>query len=443
MYTNVHLIHKHLVDMTLYEQSIFATTICLIIVVVFATSFAIECQTSCISGVYFWVPGLVLLNFYKITSILITRGRDPVVPVCTLVLGWTFVGNFLIPTSPKCAIEETPSMFYLSVVYVSLVDLLVITLVTVKYCKPYARPRSSQVEDLFCHDINTVYDREMELTEPQALFWRNWLVFHGCHETAYNNECESSLNTMKNDGDTSSAVADIQSTKQQPYISVNGIEKEQSFIDLEADGISLSFKTTTDLSSVSSRSAGQCCNGPFAEPTITISRHIENAISSCDETCSVCLGPLAQRPEGSRSSAESAETAETAKIESRGHMIVRYPCRGYHYFHAACLKKWLKASAGRLLDGDGVFDFSRLTCPVCRAAPVRRSAFGTGDRKNSGTTRILHNKRICNKILMRQLLLSIGDQSNLLRSEVAETVLDTSTVRGVGGVEDVGNVDNV
>ncbi len=404
--------------MPLTDQAVFAATFCSIIVAIFSIAFVNEIHTSCITAIYLWVPGLILLNIIRIGCIL---KNDHTVPICSLALGWTLLGNVLIPTSYQCAPRETPFMFYLSVVYVFFVDVLMIGSMIMARCykKPTSAVPSTSVIPVtpqpftltteMYFQVSAFYDTQSKLTERQSVFWKTWLVFHGCHETPYNQEFlldeEAKFNKLTTPSLTLTRACeehcsdDVENNLNQKVLPTSSLESVETAlntaeIDLEAgrddvtiaDSVECEADQETQVDNSDSEKSSKCKE------------------LSCGFTCTICLSALEDQP--SEHASRPSPSANPENEQDKESLIVRYPCRGCHYFHAICLKKWLKASAGRLVSDDGVFDFSKLSCPVCRAAPVRRRSVC----KQTGKP-VAGSKQVSDMILMRQLLSATAEAS--------------------------------
>lgn len=203
-----------------------------------------------------------------------------------------------------------------------------------------------------------------ELTPERAQYWINWLECHGCLAVSYHHSMKLKDYEMSSDDKSTSKYAVLNQTE--------GTEE----IDLEAGITNTSSKNkqTNAYANISTAIDDDSGNAPAVHQSSsnrsvnTDTNEVNSMFAGNMEMdfCSICLNPF--------ECASSISDTNTSTLPSSGHVgdlpislvggggmnsnaicpappnvveennniIVRYPCRGRHYFHAHCLHSWLQ-----------------------------------------------------------------------------------------------------
>eukprot|EP01031_Cornospumella_fuschlensis_P030942 gene30942-37398_t len=86
-----------------------------------------------------------------------------------------------------------------------------------------------------------------------------------------------------------------------------------------------------------------------------------NSRNSTEWSCSICLQSfrVAKKEEDNGKRAESQDSSDPNYDVEHG-IVVAFPCRPRHIFHASCLHRWLQVCGERAENDGGI------TCPCCR-----------------------------------------------------------------------------
>eukprot|EP01032_Pedospumella_encystans_P018468 gene18468-21025_t len=244
-----------------------------------------------------------------------------------------------------------------------------------------------------------------ELTPERAQFWINWLESHGCLAVSYHHSMKLKEYEVLGDNKSTSKYAALHQTE--------GTEEEE--VDLESgitnSGINKHTNAYVNISTsiddddsnspaVNESNSNSNVNTDTNEVNSMFARNMEM------DFCSICLNPFecasntsntniytlptsgdvgdlpASLVNGGVSNSNAICPAPPNVVVENNNVIVRYPCRGRHYFHAHCLHSWLQVSSARYLNQvrrPGVLPASpellqdtaarQVTCPCCREHP--------------------------------------------------------------------------
>ena len=203
-----------------------------------------------------------------------------------------------------------------------------------------------------------------ELTPERAQYWISWLEDHGCLAVSYHHSMKLKEYEVSCDDKSTSKYAALNQTE--------GTEE----VDLES-GITNSSKNkqtnayaniSTSIDDDSNSSAVQQSNSSYSNVN-TETNDDANSIYAGNmemDFCSICLNPFecasntsdtnmctlplsgdvgdlpAPLVSGGGMSSNAICPAPPNVVEENNNVIVRYPCRGHHYFHAHCLHSWLQ-----------------------------------------------------------------------------------------------------
>lgn len=180
--------------------------------------------------------------------------------------------------------------------------------------------------------------------------WAKWLETYGCHQVLYSKEMRLSQICGKDSRRSSSTAETDRSLSE-------GSAELGSDIESGPQG--------------SSSTSGVILEQNYGATEVDI------------DYCTICLLPF-EAPPASEStnpiiSSDNAHMvgAATNTSDENSAVIVRYPCRANHYFHAHCLHRWLEVSSVAhatsyriMMTAAGGGDLRKLvTCPICREHP--------------------------------------------------------------------------
>lgn len=233
------------------------------------------------------------------------------------------------------------------------------------------------------------------MNEEQSLYWKNWLESYGCKEFTFNEEVAKQ---MMNAQISKSKLEE--KIKNEPFetehehqevdenivcsVSSPSESKEDDVVENGEGKAYLSDVYTCSICLLSfemSNSTPESSNqkdiesGPdsvTAEVVGTSSRDVEmtgNVVKK--DSSDFTTSDQVDATDNNRSNANGNDTNPENSV------LVRYPCRGLHYFHANCLKSWLNVSSVRGMD--------RISCPCCRESPTNVNASTGSDSRVIGT----------------------------------------------------------
>lgn len=362
---------------------------------------------------------------------------------------WFAVGNLLVFNNFDC-ISVSPIVFFSSLSYVCLsyVGFFLPSMLrcSLGICRP------THEEDIRYLRQTADVDREVgmitlvgagergpasvsamyspDLTRERSQFWTTWLEGYGCFAVSYHpsmNLREKSGGAgdsakaaeAEGGGNTSAATAAGSASNGYAALNTKNSADVQVTVDVESGALAIG---TAPEGPDQGQAQGQ---GPGAAYW-----HVPMVEQGQEEGdyCSVCLLPFEGPPAsnsnnsypGHLSSSSGAVTGASAPaagsaltnieeggagangasadaVEENNNIIVRYPCRGHHYFHAHCLHSWLQVASARYLNtrrGGRLFASEdhtlQVTCPCCREHPHNVSITAPVEGAGSGSTAV-HN----------------------------------------------------
>lgn len=307
---------------------------------------------------------------------------------------WFAVGNLLVFNDFECIpispIVFLTSFFYIVFSYVSFF-LPSILRCTMGICSPtaeediqYLRQTADADREAAFINRNGGNGRVVEmgpnrvyspdLTPERARYWAEWLQTYGCYAVAYHPSMD-----LKGRKEASAPAAAVAATSPgQVTLKDRDGEDESDAGDIELGLAGTGGKREYVCVPTSATPAGD---------SVAVGAGEEEG-----DFCSVCLLPFECAPPAGSATDAAPPSSEEGKVEENNSIIVRYPCRGHHYFHAHCLHSWLQVASARYLNtrraprGSETDHHLQVTCPCCREHPRNLLEEGTaGSAGGSGS----------------------------------------------------------
>jgi hypothetical protein len=301
---------------------------------------------------------------------------------------WFAVGNLLVFNNFDC-VAVSPIVFFSSLSYIvfSYVSFFLPSILrcTLGICRPtaeedlaYLRQTADADRDPTLVRVramnaargtegaggpNTAYSPD--LTPERAQYWADWLQTYGCFAVSY----DPSMNLKDKQGGPSASSAPPASS------GAAAAGGEVELTSLAQVSVQDAYTAGDDLESGGNLGARQ-------REYVQVVTHSDDAGGGGGDLfqdeegdfCSVCLLAFEPRAPGARPAGASSSGAAA---EEDNNIIVRYPCRGNHYFHAHCLHSWLQVASARYLASRRALQALdpgdhrlQVTCPCCREHPV-------------------------------------------------------------------------
>lgn len=249
-----------------------------------------------------------------------------------------------------------------------------------------------------------------DLTPERSQFWKTWLEGYGCYNVSYHpsmnlREKGSSSSIGAGGGDAggptggptggtaSNGAASISSSSSgnnngYTAVGTSAVADGDTAVDLESGDPQKETQTVVQAEGTGADNADYCsvCLLEFEGPPDSdnngddgnITRNSNTGDNNTNSSSGTAnANTLVNMEEGGAAAGtDQTGAAGGETVEENNNIIVRYPCRGHHYFHAHCLHSWLQVASARYLNtrrGGRILPTEdhtlQVTCPCCREHP--------------------------------------------------------------------------